>query len=161
MKPTATKTATKQQRPLEMSGHLSYKSFILLVPGGGVEPPRGCPRRILSPLRLPVPPSRLIDPGLIRNPVRFSKALQLKSLTSSYRVSSGLVQYRTGITLLPIAYRLQKLASVKPSQGPEPCCSTNAARITIPRLQNRCICFAAKDVRGQPSRNALIEMSRP
>src|SRR5665213_816231 len=29
-----------------------------LVPGGGVEPPRGCPRRILSPLRLPVPPSR-------------------------------------------------------------------------------------------------------
>src|SRR5580698_726142 len=33
-------------------------SLILLVPGGGVEPPRGCPRRILSPLRLPVPPSR-------------------------------------------------------------------------------------------------------
>ncbi len=32
-----------------------------LVPGGGVEPPRGCPRRILSPLRLPVPPSR---PGM-------------------------------------------------------------------------------------------------
>src|ERR1022692_2147490 len=30
-----------------------------LVPGGGVEPPRGDkPRRILSPLRLPVPPSR-------------------------------------------------------------------------------------------------------
>ena len=40
----------------------SYKSFILLVPGGGVEPPRGCPRRILSPLRLPVPPSRPILP---------------------------------------------------------------------------------------------------
>ena len=31
-----------------------------MVPGGGVEPPRGDkPRRILSPLRLPVPPSRL------------------------------------------------------------------------------------------------------
>ncbi len=30
-----------------------------MVPGGGVEPPRGDkPRRILSPLRLPVPPSR-------------------------------------------------------------------------------------------------------
>jgi hypothetical protein len=28
---------------------LSYKSVVLLVPGGGVEPPRGCPRRILSP----------------------------------------------------------------------------------------------------------------
>ena len=32
-----------------------------MVPGGGVEPPRGCPRRILSPLRLPVPPSRLFQ----------------------------------------------------------------------------------------------------
>ena len=31
-----------------------------LVPGGGVEPPRPCDRRILSPLRLPVPPSRRI-----------------------------------------------------------------------------------------------------
>src|ERR1700726_3385270 len=30
-----------------------------LVPGGGVEPPRAEARRILSPLRLPVPPSRL------------------------------------------------------------------------------------------------------
>ena len=35
------------------------KSFIILVPGGGVEPPRAEARRILSPLRLPVPPSRL------------------------------------------------------------------------------------------------------
>src|SRR5579871_3350874 len=34
------------------------KQMGYLVPGGGVEPPRGCPRRILSPLRLPVPPSR-------------------------------------------------------------------------------------------------------
>jgi hypothetical protein len=38
--------------------------LILLVPGGGVEPPRPCGRRILSPLRLPVPPSRLIDQNL-------------------------------------------------------------------------------------------------
>jgi hypothetical protein len=30
----------------------------LMVPGGGVEPPRPEGRRILSPLRLPVPPSR-------------------------------------------------------------------------------------------------------
>ena len=29
------------------------------MPGGGVEPPRPEGRRILSPLRLPVPPSRL------------------------------------------------------------------------------------------------------
>jgi hypothetical protein len=61
LKPTATKTTTKQQWPLGRSGHFTYKYFIILVPGGGVEPPRGCPRRILSPLRLPVPPSRHID----------------------------------------------------------------------------------------------------
>jgi hypothetical protein len=42
-----------------------FKLFVLLVPGGGVEPPRPCDRRILSPLRLPVPPSR---PGLERAP---------------------------------------------------------------------------------------------
>lgn len=30
----------------------------IMVPGGGVEPPRPEGRRILSPLRLPVPPSR-------------------------------------------------------------------------------------------------------
>ena len=29
------------------------------MPGGGIEPPRAEARRILSPLRLPVPPSRL------------------------------------------------------------------------------------------------------
>ena len=29
-----------------------------VVPGGGIEPPRAEARRILSPLRLPVPPSR-------------------------------------------------------------------------------------------------------
>ena len=43
------------------SQHISSKSFSLLVPGGGVEPPRPCDRRILSPLRLPVPPSRRIS----------------------------------------------------------------------------------------------------
>jgi hypothetical protein len=32
-----------------------------LVPGAGIEPPRAEARRILSPLRLPVPPSRLGD----------------------------------------------------------------------------------------------------
>ena len=37
----------------------------VLVPGGGVEPPRGCPRRILSPLRLPVPPSRRCFRGAV------------------------------------------------------------------------------------------------
>jgi hypothetical protein len=36
-----------------------YQQLKVLVPGGGVEPPRPEGRRILSPLRLPVPPSRL------------------------------------------------------------------------------------------------------
>ena len=56
---TATKTATNENDLSERRDHFRYKSFRILVPGGGVEPPRGCPRRILSPLRLPVPPSRL------------------------------------------------------------------------------------------------------
>ena len=34
-----------------------------VVPGGEVESPRYCYRRILSPLRLPVPPSRPASPG--------------------------------------------------------------------------------------------------
>jgi hypothetical protein len=38
----------------------SVRLAVLFVPGG-VQPPRGCSRRILSPLRLPVPPSRLGD----------------------------------------------------------------------------------------------------
>ena len=34
--------------------------YVLLVPGGGIEPPQGFwPLRILSPLRLPISPSRL------------------------------------------------------------------------------------------------------
>ncbi len=37
---------------------LSYICFIL-VPGGGIEPPRCRQRGILSPVRLPIPPSRL------------------------------------------------------------------------------------------------------
>jgi hypothetical protein len=35
--------------------------WFVVVPGGGVEPPRPEGRRILSPLRLPVPPSRLFE----------------------------------------------------------------------------------------------------
>jgi hypothetical protein len=33
------------------------KSFIIMVPRGGLEPPRPCGLRILSPLRLPISPS--------------------------------------------------------------------------------------------------------
>ncbi len=62
VEPTAIKTAPKRFWPLLIREANSSKLFIILVPGGGVEPPRGCPRRILSPLRLPVPPSRLVAP---------------------------------------------------------------------------------------------------
>src|ERR671939_329516 len=41
------------------------KRFSRVVPGGGIEPPRAEARRILSPLRLPVPPSRLKE-GMLR-----------------------------------------------------------------------------------------------
>jgi hypothetical protein len=41
-----------------LDNRISY-SLLGMVPGGGVEPPRPEGRRILSPLRLPVPPSRL------------------------------------------------------------------------------------------------------
>jgi hypothetical protein len=37
---------------------LNRKSLVLLVPEAGLEPAQGCPRRILSPLRLPIPPLR-------------------------------------------------------------------------------------------------------
>ena len=32
------------------------KLFILMVPRAGLEPARGCPRGILNPLCLPIPP---------------------------------------------------------------------------------------------------------
>ncbi len=35
--------------------------YIQNVPKEGIEPSQGCPRRILSPLRLPVPPLRRIE----------------------------------------------------------------------------------------------------
>ena len=40
--------ATSENQPLISRGWIQPKSFILLVPGGGVEPPRPCDRRILS-----------------------------------------------------------------------------------------------------------------
>ena len=57
--------------PVERDPGTPSKLRRLLVPGGGVEPPRGCPRRILSPLRLPIPPSRL-PARLRRSPCRQS-----------------------------------------------------------------------------------------
>ena len=39
----------------------AVESEIPLVPGGGLEPPHCFQRRILNPLRLPIPPSRLVE----------------------------------------------------------------------------------------------------
>jgi hypothetical protein len=36
-----------------------FTTVCFLVPGGGLEPPRPCGLRILSPLRLPISPSGL------------------------------------------------------------------------------------------------------
>src|ERR1700693_3966914 len=47
-------------RPREGAVKLAESQLKLpLVPGGGIEPPRYRYRRILSPVRLPIPPSRL------------------------------------------------------------------------------------------------------
>ncbi len=43
------------------------KRLIYLVPGGGIEPPRCRQRGILSPVRLPIPPSRPIENTLLYN----------------------------------------------------------------------------------------------
>ena len=43
---------------------VAHSAGLKLVPGGGVEPPRPEGRRILSPLRLPVPPSRHFVGGI-------------------------------------------------------------------------------------------------
>lgn len=66
-KPYCPQRAHQRKRPLGQER--SFRSKIL-VPGGGVEPPRGCPRRILSPLRLPVPPSRPVAARLVFAPTR-------------------------------------------------------------------------------------------
>ena len=60
-----------------------------LVPGGGVEPPRPEGRRILSPLRLPVPPSRRSE--------GFSIVRQLFSIMKLGYAGSGLA---TGAAIL-------------------------------------------------------------
>src|SRR5712691_10264257 len=46
----------QSSRPRRLTMHRNFP--ISLVPGVGLEPTRGCPHRILSPARLPVPPFR-------------------------------------------------------------------------------------------------------
>jgi hypothetical protein len=76
--------------------------LILLVPGGGVEPPRGCPRRILSPLRLPVPPSRLLS----EHPRRTIRSAVLPQTCAASKTSVSLAQPRRGRKVASTALRL-------------------------------------------------------
>ena len=57
------------------------------MPGGGVEPPRPCDRRILSPLRLPVPPSRRISILSALSLVAYSSHPRSRATDSSSRPS--------------------------------------------------------------------------
>ena len=42
-----------------------------MVPGAGLEPARGCPRGILSPLRLPISPPGLTGEFRVGFPIQF------------------------------------------------------------------------------------------
>lgn len=44
-----------------------HTSHMLLVPAVGLEPTRSCPRKILSLVRLPIPPHRLVDTMAMRH----------------------------------------------------------------------------------------------
>ena len=56
LRPRSVINTHKQKRPL-------LGSFLFVVPVTGVEPVQCCHRRIFSPLRLPVPPHRLLYAG--------------------------------------------------------------------------------------------------
>ena len=56
--------AIKNPQSIARSGFMLLDAtgcYWLLVPGGGLEPPHCYQRRILNPLRLPIPPSRPRD----------------------------------------------------------------------------------------------------
>lgn len=59
--------------------------FVLVVPGAGIEPARCFQRGILSPVRLPIPPSRQRDPHY----GRFARFRQLFRSHCLARVSAA------------------------------------------------------------------------
>ena len=66
------------------------------MPGGGVEPPRPCDRRILSPLRLPVPPSR---PGVGCCSKKYRTGLALSASATLACGPDGVLGDRVGISI--------------------------------------------------------------
>lgn len=87
-------------------GTQPVKFAMRLVPGGGLEPPRTEVRRILSPLRLPVPPSRLRMevPEILRliHGIRFCHPHRWSSQGSSGLVSLLRVSQCRSATPAPI-----------------------------------------------------------
>src|ERR1700733_15791908 len=71
-----------------------------VVPGGGIEPPWNCFRRILSPLRLPVPPSRLLS----EHPRCTITSTVLPQACAASKTSVSLAQPRRGrkVTSTPL-----------------------------------------------------------
>ena len=57
---------------LKSVNRLLYKAE-QLVPEVGIEPTRGCPRRILNPVRLPISPLRHIDFKRVKGVLRGSQ----------------------------------------------------------------------------------------
>ena len=50
----------KEREKAVLKRSLKRNKTAYMVPKAGLEPARSCPRRILSPLRLPIPPLRRI-----------------------------------------------------------------------------------------------------
>ena len=102
------------------------------MPGGGVEPPRGCPRRILSPLRLPVPPSRLKLQIPCRQPL--VSALQGRSFRSGVMRRSAQTQYRIAALWSPIVPGGQGVSRITGYALSKNTVQDESSELQIPRL---------------------------
>ena len=126
-----------------------------MVPGGGVEPPRGCPRRILSPLRLPVPPSRLIA-----RPLQNGSSNRVSPHTSRiFTTPASRIRPMEWPRRLLVSHShtdLRKL-SVRPI-GPQPCRAAHSAGISIHRRHDWCRNLAPKYIASQFLWKHLVEM---
>ena len=65
----------------EIPLRLARNPLRVLVPGGGIEPPWCHHRGILSPVRLPIPPSRLAD-RIIREMVLHGNNVQARAFST-------------------------------------------------------------------------------
>src|ERR1700722_17278422 len=126
-----------------------------LVPGGGVEPPRAEARRILSPLRLPVPPSR---PSLSTHATEVAAGHRINTSGDpefQLAENSALIKQPRSYLVSPTRRR----ECFSPSSiRPQPRRTANTARISISGLHKRRRYFPAKDIRRQYLGNSLIDV---